>query len=272
MLLGYERIIIKKLGDKSNSEAATFLFFGVASLFFLPFLFIVPPPPDYGFLVYVILSSAIYSVAFVLYVKSLSMGEASLVSPLYNFNIFFLLILSVIFLSETLSLFKIFGLCLLFYGASFLNKQRNILLSFKSLFKDRACVLMILCSLFMAIGRVIDAFVIQTISPLAYAFSIYVGISLFLFIYLIYIKRVKESVRLLKTKPKISITAGAVNAYSYLLLLIALTAIEVSIAEPFSMLGMIVTVVLAYFIFKESIKNRLIGVFIMIFGAFLLYL
>ena len=47
---------------------------------------------------------------------------------------------------------------------------------------------------------------------------------------------------------------------------------KVSIAEPASMLGLIVTVVLAYFILKERVRNRLIGVVIMIAGTWLLFI
>lgn len=77
VLLGYEKIIIKK-------------------------------PINYSFAFYSSISSFIYSFAFVLYVKSLSIANASLVGPLYNFNVFFLLILTFIFLGEKITYLKIF--------------------------------------------------------------------------------------------------------------------------------------------------------------------
>jgi len=46
----------------------------------------------------------------------------------------------------------------------------------------------------------------------------------------------------------------------------------VSVAEPISMLGMIVTVILARLILKERVGRRLVAVIVMIAGAwFLLY-
>ena len=80
----------------------------------------------------------------------------------------------------------------------------------------------------------------------------------------------KYTLQLLKSKPVPSSIAAFINAYSYLFLLIAFTKIDVSIAEPASMLSMVVTVILAHFIFREKIRNRIIGVVIMIAGAWML--
>jgi transporter family protein len=41
--------------------------------------------------------------------------------------------------------------------------------------------------------------------------------------------------------------SGAINGYSYLALLIALNHIELSVAEPFTQVSMILTMVLAHF-------------------------
>jgi transporter family protein len=270
ILVGYERIVVKQLGQRANSEGAAFLFFAIATLFLLPFLLFVSAPPSYGFLLLVALGSFTYAIAFALYVKSLSIGEASLVSPLYNFNVLFLLILTAILLGETITAFKIVGILLLVVGASLLNQERNLLRSLGMLFKDRACLLMILCSILMAIGRTIDGFVVQDVPPMLYAFCVYTGISLFLLIYLLLTQKTGEMLSLLRSRTKVAVAAGAVNAYSYVLLLFAFTKIDVSVAEPISMLGMIATVILARLIFKEKIGRRLVAVVVMIAGAWLL--
>jgi transporter family protein len=270
ILVGYERIVVKQLGQRANSEGAAFLFFAIATLFLAPFLLLVKAPVSYGFLGLVVLASFIYAIAFVLYVKSLSMGEASLVGPLYNFNVLFLLILTALLLGESITVLKVIGIVLLILGASLLNRQRNLLRSLMALFKDRACLLMILCSILMAIGRTIDGFVVQDVPPMLYAFCIYTGISLFMLIYLLITKKAGETLSLLRNRPKIAVAAGAVNAYAYVLLLFAFTKIDVSVAEPVSMLGMIATVILARLILKEKIGRRLTAVVVMIAGAWLL--
>ena len=272
ILLGWERILVKKLGEKSDSISGTFLFFGLGTIFLLPALFFVDIVINTSILFYVTLSSFVYSIAFWLYVKSLSEGEASLVSPLYNFNVFFLLILAVTFLGEKLSLFKVLGLIFLFYGVSFLNRKRNIIESFKAILLDKSCQYMIIASLLIAVGRTIDGNAIKITTPILYAFYLNVGISLFLLVYIMAKRNLSTTIKLFKEKTKIASLSGGINAYSYLFLLIAFTGIEVSIAEPASMIAMVITVILAGRLLKENIKERLLGVAIMLIGLWLLFI
>ena len=65
LMLGYERIVVKQLGNQSDSVGATFLFFSIATLFLAPILFFVETPADWTYLKWIFLASAIYSVAFV---------------------------------------------------------------------------------------------------------------------------------------------------------------------------------------------------------------
>ncbi len=271
VLLGWERLIVKRLGEKSDSLSGTFLFFGLGTVFLIPTLFFIDIKINSLILFYVILSSFFYSIAFWLYVKSLSEGEASLVSPLYNFNVFFLLILTVIFLGEKLTVFKVFGLVLLFYGVSFLNRKSNVIQSFKAILLDKSCQYMIIASLLIALGRTIDGSAIKITSPVLYAFLSNTGISLFLLLYILIKGNFSSAVSLFKEKTKIATLSGAMNSYSYLLLLIAFTGIEISIAEPASMSSIVITVILAGKLLKENIKERLLGVIIMLIGLWMLF-
>lgn len=270
ILLGYEKIVVKKVGDKSNSIVTSFLFFFTATIFLLPFAFNKNLSLELERLKYGILSGFIYSISFILYVKSLSIGEASLVGPLYNFNVFFLLILTTIFLREPFTLAKLMGLSLLVYGASFLNKQENFWKSLKILFEKKETLLMMGSSFLIAIGRTIDGFVVGKLDPMFYCFFLYLVISIYQFLYILFRKETREIIKLFRDKTGLVLTAGAINAYSYLFLLIAFKSIDVSIAEPLSMLSMIITLILAKSTFKENIKTRSIGVLIMILGAWIL--
>lgn len=271
LLVGYEKIIVKKLGEGYAVEA-TLLFFLLATTFMAPSLMWVQIPTHFGFLSRVLVSGFVYSIAFLLFVRSLAIGDASLVGPLYNFNVFFLVFLTAIFLNEPISAAKITGLILLVYGVSFLNRRPGLFHSFKSLLGERACLYMILCSFLMAVGRTIDGFVVREVSPLVYAFALYFAITTFLGIYVIASGKITSTLDLWKIRTKIALVAGFTNAYSYFCLLLAFRKIHVSVAEPASMLGSIVTVVLAHIIFKEHIRDRLTGVFVMLAGACFLFL
>ncbi|PMQ01992.1 MAG: hypothetical protein CBR30_03090 [Dictyoglomus sp. NZ13-RE01] len=272
ILLGYEKIVVKKVGENNDSMATSFLFFALAILFLFPFVFLDKIPKNLEFLPYGLTSSFIYSLSFFLYVKSLSLGEASLVGPLYNFNVFFLLLLTTIFLGEAFTINKLIGLSLLVYGASFLNRQENVFKSLKILIKKKESFLMILSSLLIAIGRTIDGFLMGKISALFYTFFLYFAISVFQFLYLLIGKKLREVAKVFKNNTLYVFIASAINAYSYLLLLIAFKKVPVSIAEPLSMLSMILTVIFAHYLLKENIGLRIVGVLIMILGSFILFL
>ena len=131
---------------------------------------------------------------------------------------------------------------------------------------------MVICSFLMAIGRVIDGFAIRSVSPIIYAFAIYFIISVYILTYLIFRRKSSEIIRIFKDRTKPALISGFLNAFSYLFLLFAFQQIEVSVAEPVSMLSLIVTLILAKFMFREKIWNRMIGVFFMVIGAFLLFI
>ncbi|OGM08582.1 MAG: hypothetical protein A2008_08280 [Candidatus Wallbacteria bacterium GWC2_49_35] len=270
-LLGYEKILVKKMGAGSENSAATFLYFLSSTAFILPLIFFIRPAENYSLVVYVAISSFIYCIAFLFYVKSISIGEVSLVSPLYNFNVIFLLVTAAVFLGEKITIMKVSGVLVLLYGASLLNRQKSLWLSISAMAKDRACRLMLICSFFMAIGRTIDGFFIKSFDPLLYAILIYSFMSAFLLVYVLYDGQLKAARDLYYSRKAVTLTAGAVNAYTYLFLLYAITKIDVSVAEPASMLSMVVTVILSHFMLGENIKGRLAGVLVIIAGSWALF-
>ncbi len=271
-MLGFERIVVKKLGTGANPSAALMLFVGLAALFLFPFAIaiILKGNIDWLFLKYVATSSLIYAFAFLLYIKSLAEGEASLVAPLSNFNILFLLFLSIIFLSETLSVSKVVGFLVLLYGATFLNKQKNIYSSVKALLIDRPCQMMMISSLLVAVGRVIDKGNSTSASPVLYSFFLYLFIAIYLGFFMFLKGTAKEVFILFKDRPWVSLISGFINAYAYLCLLVSFKSIEVSIAEPLSMLSMVVTVILSSILLGEDIRYRIKGVIFMFVGAWFL--
>ncbi|MDD2206717.1 MAG: EamA family transporter [Aminobacterium sp.] len=272
IMLGFERIVVKKLGTGANPSAALMLFVGLAALFLFPFAIaiILKGNIDWLFLKYVATSSLIYAFAFLLYIKSLAEGEASLVAPLSNFNILFLLFLSIIFLSETLSVSKVVGFLVLLYGATFLNKQKNIYSSVKALLIDRPCQMMMISSLLVAVGRVIDKGNSTSASPVLYSFFLYLFIAIYLGFFMFLKGTAKEVFILFKDRPWVSLISGFINAYAYLCLLVSFKSIEVSIAEPLSMLSMVVTVILSSILLGEDIRYRIKGVIFMFVGAWFL--
>ncbi|MBN2156401.1 MAG: EamA family transporter [Candidatus Lokiarchaeota archaeon] len=271
-LLGYERIEFNRAAKNRDPLVSTFLLFSIAGIMLLPLLFLTDFDALSG-IGYASLSGTLYSLAFTLYVYVLSNYEVSLVTPLYNFNVFFLFILSVLFLGESFYWFKLVGMALLFIGTALLERKHSLKESVKAVFTNRGCLLMIVVSLLIALGRIIDGlFVKTTTDPFLYSIIQYWIISLYLLIAIVGTKKLRLIREVIAGNYKHFLLGSFANAYSYVLLLVLLSFFnfELSIAEPLSMLSLLVTLGLSVWILKEDIKGRLIGAILMIIGGILL--
>ena len=129
---------------------------------------------------------------------------------------------------------------------------------------------MMVVSILMAIGRVLDTYLVDTFNPGEYSIALYLLISFDIFIIILFTKKVKDIIPTFKSRTKEFLIGSGTNAFSYLFLLIALTEMELTIAEPLSMLSVIISIIFSYIFLKEKIKDRLIGGIIMSIGAVLL--
>lgn len=269
LLLGLERIFLKK-NEEDNSTAVSSLFFLIAALALSPGLFWVDTwsfSPKY--LLFAILSSSFYAVGFFAYVRAISIGEISLIASLYNSSIFWLMILGLLFLGDHVTIVRILGGVIMFLGVILLypGSLKTKLMELKN---SRASLLMIFGSVFIALGRTIDSYVIsEFIDPILYSFLINLFIGILLLLALL-IKGDRWALASLNKKPLLA--AGIVNGWSYLLLLLAIGILEVTVAEPASLLSVFVTAILAKYYLGENIEQRMVGIVTMIIGAIILTL
>ena len=129
---------------------------------------------------------------------------------------------------------------------------------------------MIFGSSFIAVGRTIDTFIIRTIDARIYAIMSNLFIGIILLGFALYKKQGAEIPRIFKEKPRTIILAGLVNGWSYLALLIAISILEVTVAEPASLLSVFVTAFLAKRLLDENIEERIPGTILMLIGAIIL--
>ncbi len=267
-LLGYERIAGKQISENEDTFVASWAFFTFSLLMLLPLYWYITPNTIRSALI----SGSIYSLSFFLYTYALSHEDASVVAPLYNINIFFLLLITFLFLGEKITLAKTVGSIFMVYGISYLKKGATFVSSYKNIFKNKGSAAMIAASILLALGRTADGYFSRSINSLGYSVSIYIVVSLYLFLAsMIKHRGLKKHFDIIKRKKYYLIGGGIANAYSYLALLMLFKYIDVNVAVPLSMLSSIVTAILAYFIFKEKIALRLVGIGFLIFGSFLIY-
>ncbi|KLO21356.1 hypothetical protein X275_09335 [Marinitoga sp. 1197] len=268
-LLGYERIAGKKIATHEDEILSSWAFFFFSFLAFFPFFNYITILS----LKSAIFSGTIYSLSFFLYVYALANEDTSVIAPLYNMNVIFLIITTAIFLNEKITITKILGSLLMLYGVSYLKKDINLKESYKNILKSKGAVSMLLSSGLMAIGRTIDGYFVKNIDSLSYSISIYLIVSIYFFIItIIKYKSIKPHINIIKRKFSSLISGGISNAYSYIALLNMFKYIDVSIAEPISMTSSLITAFFAKVIFKEKVAIRVFGTILLIFGAFIIYL
>ncbi|MFX0017049.1 MAG: EamA family transporter [Promethearchaeota archaeon] len=270
-LLGAERIFLKQL-EEYDSLIISAIFFLTGALFLLPIFVFIPKETfltGLEDLTFAFISSIVYTFGFFAYVKALSEEDASLIAPLYNSSLLWLLVLGLIFLGEDVGVFRALGGIIMFIGVFFLYPGK-ITEKVQNLKTSKASLLMIGGSFFLALGRTVDTYAIRTIDSRVYAFSILFFAGLIFLTLAIYTRRYNDGILALKNNLKTVIFAGISNGWAYVMLLIAIAGLEVTVAEPASLLSVFVTASLAKLFLKEEIKERLLGMVLMVFGAILL--
>ena len=277
LLVGSERIFLTKtkLG-KYDSIAVASLFFIFASILLLPGLILVPSN-SYEFknlipVLFSLFSSLFYAVGFYSYVKALSQEDSTLIAPLYNSSLLWLLILSAIFLNDSITITRILGGVVMFIGFFFLYSG-SLHEKIRKIKESRASLLMIFGSLFLAIGRTIDAFAITGTgaSDILYAISMNFFVGIYLLLIVIFLRRTDELKNILTNDRRNLLYAAICNGWAYLFLLIAIVYLQVTVAEPASLLSIFITAYLAKKYLGENISERIIGIIIMLIGSFLLF-
>ena len=275
VFLALERITVKKLGDfegkLEKNIGATFLFFFIGAVSLIPFVF-NERIESLDFIFPVLVNGIIYSVYASFYVISLASGEASLVTPVSSLGSLVLLFLSVIFLGESFNLSKVAGILIIIFGLSYLRKSNSFFASIKHLFKEKAVLLMFTAVTIQSFGRILDKVFIIKMNPVTYVFFLYLMISFYLFIFLLYMGKTHSIREVFKAKPLWALVSGFINGYSYYFLMLALRDIELSIAEPLSQTSMVITVLLSAVFFREKIKDKMAASLIILIGGWLLFL
>jgi transporter family protein len=271
LLLGFEKISFKKLGENRDPLATLFVLDILAVLSSSRAVrrrgtYRVPVRAGYSFVLIAAGSALVSFAGILLYIRALSEGEVSLVSPVYNFNVFFLLAMSVFFLGESFSLLKIAGMALMVWGTTFLNRGAGFGASLLALWRSKPCMYMIAASFFIAVGRIVDTRMVGMLgaqsATVGYALVQCVWSSLFALTLLhtgsrrFSAQRSSGNARSLRS-PRARATSSPTCACS------SPPGLEISLAEPLSMFGVLISVVLARFFYGEPIRDRLLGAAIM---------
>ncbi|MCY3412360.1 MAG: EamA family transporter [Candidatus Heimdallarchaeota archaeon] len=273
VFVGSERIFLKFLDDFESSVVAS-QFFLLAALFLSPILLFLPSSSlqlSPTLWIMTLVSSISYSIGFYAYVQAIKIGETSLIAPLYNSSLLWLLIIGGIFLNENVTPLRVLGGMTMFLGLFYLypGPLKEKIVAIKS---SSSSLLMIGGSIFIALGRAMDTYIIQSVDSRFYAILSNLFIGSIILLVVIIQHRLPDLKLIWTEKKKPIIMAGLVNGWGYFFLLLAIIDLEVTVAEPASLLSVFVTAYLAKKYLKEETKEKLLGMVIMFLGAVLLFI
>ncbi len=161
LFLGSERLFLKKL-EEHDSMAIASLFFLFGAVFLAPVFFWYDfdlMTAFYAGVKFALLSSLVYSFAFYFYVKSIHSADISLVAPLYNSSLLWLLLLGYFVLHDHVTVFRALGGVVLFIGV-FVLYPGGFSEKFAAVKASKGSHFMLIAAVFLAVGRTIDSFAI----------------------------------------------------------------------------------------------------------------
>ena len=232
----------------------------------------------------IILNGALLTASYIPYLYALSDDETSVVAPLFQLITFFIYILGVIFLHETLTGIQLFAGVLIIGGA--------VLMTFKKTssgfqVKKKVIGLMVLSSFLIATNSIVFKSLAEQTDFWKMAFWEYLGATLFAFVLFVFVGRYRrEFLRILRENSwavvplnivgeLVSATARLSFNYAALLVPVALVSI-VNGFQPFFILlyGIILTLVIPSVakedISKEFLIQKIFATVLMVLGAVLL--
>ncbi|MCK5122949.1 MAG: EamA family transporter [Candidatus Pacebacteria bacterium] len=270
-----ETIFSKKSVKNINEYLVAWSLRFFAALFLIPLLlFIEIPELNNQFWTALLVSGGLKAITTVLFIKALKYSDISIVSPIIAFTPLFLLITSPLIIGEFPKTLGFIGILLIVVGSYFLKikeKKKGYLIPFKALFKERGAQLVIIVAFLWSITSNFDKIGVQNSSPIFWAVSANIFISLVLFPAIL--TKPRRNLKQITGNFKTLVPMALFSALALVFQMIAIELILVVYVISIKRLSILMNVLWGYLIFKEKgIKERLVGTVIMIAGIFLIAL
>ncbi len=265
---GFEKVINRLILIKEDSLSYAFIWQLLSSIFFLPLFIKDFKIPEQGSAwILVIISSVLWSLVAYTGFKAHSKLEVSIKPIISKSKLLFVLLLSIIFLKETLTIEKIIGTTLIFTGIVILTYKKGR--KFHSL-REKGVQLTILSAFLTASVLIIDKYSTNYFNAGTYSFLVYFIPAIILTPFIINKKQELKSI--LKNNYKTTITAVLLGAANYYLMLKAFKLEDASIVVPIIELSTLIAVFggIKYLKEKKEISKKIIAATIVIIGAIII--
>jgi len=212
-------------------------------------------------------ASFLNSFAFIILMKALKSGYMSIVVPLRNLVPVFVLVWGVIFLNEPVTVALVLATFLIVIGVLLLHLGKG----FHLLVKGKASLLALVAAFLYSLALIIDKFVINYITPINYAFLLYMAMFVFLFIFSAFERNLADVGGFIRNswKPVILLAVLAFTGSFFIFTSISLA--NVTTIAPVLRLEVLFSVIAGGMFFKErNILIKLLGAFLLFAGIALI--
>ncbi|MEJ2698610.1 MAG: EamA family transporter [Desulfuromonadales bacterium] len=243
--------------------------------FLLPILIFTGIPnlgPDFWWAL--LAGGSLNIVAAVLYMKAIKVSDLSLTVPMVAFTPLFLLLTSPLMVGEIPGPLGAVGIALIVAG-SYLMKVREsthgLLAPFRALLVEKGPRLMLSVALIWSVTANLDKIGLRNSSPLFWAAVINLFIALAMCPLALW--RLRREGRLLPSRLRGLFAIGAAGGLGTLCQMTAISIAMVPLVIAIKRTSIVMSVLWGHFLFRETgLKERLLGVALMVLGALLIAL
>ena len=238
----------------------------IATLLFIPIFLTAKAPTNNIVYLFILISSIIWVLIAIIGNYSYKYTEVSLRAPVSQIRIIFLLLMSILFLSEKLTLNKGIGTFLIFSGLIILRFKKG-----KLDFKHKGIQLTIVTAFLVALVAIFDKLALNNANPEFVSFYVYLIPAFILMFFTL--KKKKEFKSIIKNQYKVVLGASVLGAIFYYTSLKAYALIDVSTVFPIIKTSALITVLLGIIFLKErqNMLRRIIATLIILAGIAVIY-
>lgn len=267
LLKGAEKVTHKFILTREDTLGYLFIFQLIGGLLYLP-LFVLNfelPKENVAYLI-VIVSSILWASVGYFAFKSYSLIDVSLKAPIDKSRLFFALIIGIIFLGETLTISKVIGTILIFFGIVLVTYKKK---ETKSKTSTRGVVYSIIAALIMATVLSLDKYAMNYFNAEMYPFLVFFLPVFFLAPFVI--NRIDEVKSVFKNSFKWTFLVIILAVSHYYLILKAFQYLEATVVIPILELSALFAVLGGIIILKEreNMGKKIIATIICMIGAVL---
>jgi len=268
-----KNVLVRK-STRSFSSILTAWSWQAGSLLILipALIFVGVPPIDKIFWIYSSVKVILFIVAMLLYATSLKKTDMSLALPMLALTPLVTSFVSLFLSSEFPTLLGGVGIIVIILGTYLLNlkKGMGILTPFKNIFINKGVFYMFLVAMIYGVSTSVDKAAVVSSSPIFYSAYVAIVASITLTPAVIYKHRDELKETFTIKNMKVLLPLGLVTGIIIISQMTALNIILAAYVIAIKRTSIVISVVLAYFLFNEKIKDRLGPIIVMLVGLLMI--